>query len=103
MFFGFTFTSASQLAALTARVTKLETEFAQMDQSVVNLQTSVAATVAAVNTAVTDINALIAKVGSGGTINPADIQAQVDALNAANANLQTASAAASAALNPPAA
>ena len=74
-----------------------------MDQSVVNLQTAVAATVAAVNTAVTDINALISKIGSGSAINPADVQAQVDALNAANANLQTASTAASAALNPPAA
>jgi hypothetical protein len=83
----------SKLDDITRRLKLMAADQAALDQAVADLVTHTDAIDAAVT-------ALIDKINSSPAA--ADFQAEVDALTAATGNLQTATAAANTALNPPA-
>jgi uncharacterized protein YoxC len=89
------------LNSLTQRMDKMATTLAQLDAAIAAENVTLTSLVALSNQLITDVNALVAKVGSGAdfTNELNAVQANAALLQTASTNVQTADSAA----NPPAA
>jgi hypothetical protein len=87
----------------SSQLNRIEKELKIMSTALADLQASVANITTMAANAITLLNQLFATVQAGGTINPADIEAQVTAINAEAASLGVAVTADTPPVVPPAA